>query len=183
MQKHFNEGTIILTLAILAFCYFVYQGVNREFIHSEDDLLSVEGRYTDHTFLDNTGFKNMGREYYIWIEGYSNRFQIPANYLSVFQKSLFELKVKEGNEISISFAKTQNDNINSTNDVFLTSVRVNGFTFLNKNDVLNIEDKLSASNSDFYLGLMYLVVGLIAFIRHRLKRKKLATSKPNRNAD
>ena len=177
MHKYFNEGNIILTLGILAFCYFVYQGVNRDFIKSEQDLIRVEGRYTHHTFLDNTGFKNMGREYYIWIEGFSNRFQVPANYLSVFQKALFEQKVKKGDKISIGYAKTQNDKINSTEDVFLTSIRVNGFTYLNKNEVLKIEDELSNSNSDFYIGLMYLAMGLIVFIRHRIKRKKTNANK------
>lgn len=171
MQKYFNEGNIILTLGILAFCYFVYQGVNRDFANSKEDLIDVESRYIRHTFLDNTGFKNMGREYYIWIEGFSNRFQVPANYLRVFQKALFEQKVKKGDIISISYAKFQNDKINSTEDVFVTSVIVNGFTYLNKNEVLKIEDELSNSNADFYIGLMYLAVGLIVFIRHRLKRK------------
>tara|TARA_B110000093_G_scaffold176796_1_gene212771 strand:+ start:610 stop:1140 length:531 start_codon:yes stop_codon:yes gene_type:complete len=173
MQKHFNEGNIILTLGILAFCYFSYQGLTRDFIESEKDLSKIEGKYSHHTFLDNTGFKNMGREYYIWIEGYSNRFQVPANYLGVFQKALFEQKVNKGDKISISYSKFQSDKINSTEDVFLTSVRVNGFTYLNKNAVLKIEDELSNSNSDFYIGLMYLAAGLFVFIRHRLKRKKL----------
>lgn len=172
MQKYFNEGNIILTLGVLAFCYFVYQGVHRDFIKSEQDLISFEGQYADHTFLDNTGFKNMGREYYIWIEGYSNRFQVPANYLGVFQKALFDQKVKKGDKISISYARTQNDRINSNEDIFLTSVRISGFTYLNKNEVLKIEDELSKSNSDYYIGLMYLGAGLIVFIRHRLKRKK-----------
>ena len=171
MQKYFNEGNIIFSLGIFAFCYFVYQGVNRDSLKSEKDLISVEGRYTHHKFLDNTGFKNMGHEYYIWIEGYSNRFQVPANYLGVFQKELFEQKVKKGDNISISYAKTQNDRINSNEDVFLTSVSVNGFTYLDKNEILVIEDKLSKSNSDYYIGLMYLVAGLIVFIRHRIKRK------------
>lgn len=182
MQKYFNEGNITLTLGILAFSYFVYQGVNRDFIKSEQDLINVEGRYTHHTFLDNTGFKNMGREYYIWIEGYSNRFQVPANYLAVFQKALFEQKVKKGDKISISYARTQNDRINSSEDVFLTSVRISEITYLNKNEVLKIEDKLSKSNSDFYIGLMYLVAGLSVFIKHRLKRKKLMPAGPIRNA-
>lgn len=182
MQKYFNEGNIILTLGILSFCYFVYQGVNRDFLKSEQDLINVEGRYTHHTFLDNTGFKNMGREYYIWIEGYSNRFQIPANYLGVFQKALFEQKVNKGDKILISYARTQIDRINSNEDIFLTSLRINGFTYLNKNEVLKIEDKLSKSNSDFYIGLMYLVAGLIVFIRYRLKRKKLMPTKPKLQA-
>lgn len=106
MQKYLNEGNIILTLGILAFCYFTFQGLNRDFITSEQDLINVEARYTHHTFLDNTGYKNMGREYYIWIEGFSNRFQVPANYLSVFQKALFNQKVKKGDKILISYAKT-----------------------------------------------------------------------------
>ncbi len=171
MQKHLNEGNIILTLGILAFCYFMYQGINRDFINSKKSLTSVEGKYIRHTFLDNAGLKNMGHEYYIWIEEYSNKFQIPANYLGAFQKTLFEQQVRKGDKISISYAKTQNDKINSNGDVFLTSVRVNGFTYLNKNDILKIEAKLSKSNSDYYIGLMYLATSLVVFVRHKIKRK------------
>jgi hypothetical protein len=172
MQKYLNEGTIVLTIGFCAFCYFVYLGINRNPIKGAEDLTNIVGIYSDHSFRDNTGYKSMGREYYIWIEGYSNRFQIPADYLAAFQKDLFDLKVKEGDRILVSFAKSQGDRINSTKDVLLTSVRVNGYTYLDKNDVLKIENTTFNSNSEFFIGLIFLGTGLIVYIRHRIKSKK-----------
>ena len=171
MKKHFNDGNIAMVAGILAFCYFLYLGLNREHISGTSDLVSIEGTYERHSFLDKSGYKSQTHQYYIWIVGYGNPFQIKADYLSIFNKVAFEHRVRKGDRIKITYPKFHQPRINTENTVFLTSVRVNDYTYLNKTDTLSLEQGHFQSNSDYYIGLMFLAFGIFGFVRYRLKRK------------
>jgi hypothetical protein len=52
--------------------------------------------------------------------------------------------------------------------VLVTSIEKQGKIYLNKNEVLEIENDLATSKSDYYLGTMYFVAGLFLYFKRRL---------------
>lgn len=173
MKKYLNEGYLGLFLGVLAFLYFLHSGLTKEKITSNNDLREIRGNYLRHSFKDNTGFKNMGYEYYIWAEPYTNAFQIKADYLKLFNSQTFLSRVNKGDKIIFTIPKRQIEKLNSDEKVFVTSIEIEGRTYLNKNIVLEIEKDLATSIADYFIGSVYLIAGLFVYFRRRLKLVKV----------
>lgn len=171
MRKYYNEGIGMLIFGVLGFCYFTYQGFTREYITNTDELVNLKGKYIAHSFKDNTGHKGVGHQYYIWAEPYTNRFQIPANYLGLFRKQIFEFRIKKDDIISFTIPQKLEDKLNTDYNIIVTSIRANGQTYLNKSDVINRENELSNSYSDFYLAIFFLIIGIAVYLRYLCKDK------------
>jgi hypothetical protein len=167
MKKYLNEGHLGLSFGVAAFIYFIYTGLTRDKIKSDDDLVKISGTYLTHSFKDNTGFKNFTHQYYFWTVEYSNPFQISAGYLRLFNKKDFITNIGHGDVLVLSIPKRLEEKLNSEDNVFVTSIESNGKTYLNKNEVLEIERDLSTSNSDYYFGTLYLACGLFVYFRKR----------------
>lgn len=165
IKKYLNNRYFALFLGITAFIYFFYSGLTRGRIESENDLREIHGRFSRYSFKDNTGFKKEGHEYYIWIDGYSNRFQIKADYLGVFKSGAFVLNVTPGDEIELTIPKSQATKLNTNKSVLVTSISTRRTTYLNKKEALRIERDIADSNADFLLAGGFLIVGLLAYIR------------------
>ena len=172
MKKYLNEGVLGLIIAVVAFPYFIYTGLTREKITSDRDLVEIRTPYLRHSFVDNEGFKNFTHQYYIWTENQKLSFQVKADYLRIFKKADFTKTVVQGDTIKFTVPKGQLKKSGTDDHYFVTSIESKGTIYLDKNEVLEIERKLAASNSDYYFGLMYLVVGLFVYFRWRLKQAK-----------
>ncbi len=167
MKKYLTEGHFGLLFGITAFVYFLYTGLTREKIESEDDLTEVNGKFLNYSFKDNTGHKRLGHEYYIWIDSYQNAFQIKADYLGIFKGIGFINNVRPGDNIEFTIPKFLTKKLNSGENVFVTSVKVKRLTYLSKDKTLEIENELATSYSDFFLAGGFLIVGLVVYIRKR----------------
>jgi hypothetical protein len=75
--------------------------------------------------------------------------------------------VKPGNEVTFTIPKFMLDKLNFDENVFVTSIDVNGKNYLSKTDVFENENSTINKYADFSLGGMFLVVGLVAYIKNR----------------
>jgi len=167
MNKYLNEGYFGLLCGIVALIYFSYQGLAREKIKSKDDLTDVQGNFLNYSFRDNTGYKSQGHQYYIWIDGYQNPFQIKADYLGIFKGIEFITTVRRGDNVQFTIPKFQANKLNSDEHVFVTSIKVKRSTYLSMDKTLEIEKAIAASYADFFLAGGFFIVGLVVYIRNR----------------
>jgi hypothetical protein len=167
MKKYLTEGHFGLLLGIVAFIYFLSHGLTREKIESEADLMEVQGSFIRYSFKDNTSYRRSTHEYYIWIEGYRNAFQIKADYLAIFKYPKFITTVRRGDNVQFTIPRFLADKLNSDENVFVTSIKVKRSIYLNMNETLKVEKGILASYGEFFLAGMFLVVGLVVYIRKR----------------
>jgi hypothetical protein len=145
-----------------------YTGLTRDKINTDNDLTEIKGTYLRYSFKDNTGFRNFTHQYYIWTKEYSNAFQIKADYLRIFDRQEFTTNIRLGDSLNLTIPKRLYETLNSGNKVLVTSIEKQGKIYLNKNEVLEIENDLATSKSDYYLGTMYFVAGLFLYFKRRL---------------
>ena len=167
MKKYLTEEHFALAFGIIAFIYFLYNGLTREKIESKDDLTEIQGKFLDYSFKDNTGRKRQGHEYYIWIDTYKNAFQIKADYLGIFRGSEFITTVRRGDDIKFTIPKFLTEKLNSDENVFVTSIKVKRSTYLNEEKTLEIEKGIASSYAEFFLAGGFLIVGLVVYFRKR----------------
>lgn len=172
MKKYLNEGHLGLLFGIVTFVYFLFTGVTRDKITSGNDLFEVKGTYLTHSFKDNAGFKNFTHQYYIWTKEYSNAFQVKADYLRIFKGQDFITEIRRENILILSIPKHLEKKLDSPDNVFVTSIESAGRIYLNKDEVLKIEQGLAASKSDYFIGTMHLAAGMFVYFRGRFRQPK-----------
>lgn len=177
MEKYLNEGVLGLIIAVVAFPYFIYTGLTREKITSDQDLVEIRAPYLRHSFMDNEGFKNFTHQYYIWTENQKLAFQVKADYLGIFNKTDFAKTIVQGDTLIFTVPKGQLKKSDADDHYFVTSIESDGTIYLDKDEVLKIERKSASSNADYYIGTMYLVVGLFVYFRWRLRQAKTTANK------
>jgi hypothetical protein len=167
MKRYLTEGYFGLLFGVIAFVYFLYTELTRVKIESEGDLTEVHGKFLNYSFKDNTGYKRQGHEYYIWIDSYQNAFQIKADYLGIFKGAEFITTVRPKDKIQFTIPKFQTNKLNTDENVLVTSIKVNRSTYLSKDKTLEIEKRIASSYTDFVLAGLFLIVGLVVYIRKR----------------
>ncbi len=167
MNKYLSEKYFALVMGITAFLYYSYAGLTRERIESEDDLTEIQGKFVKYSFKDRTGYKRIGHQYYIWIEGYINAFQVKADYLRIFKARAFASQVAQGDILRFTIPKTHLDRLDTDNNVFVTSIGKRRIVYLDQDEVIKIENELASSYGDFILAGGFLIVGLVVFMRKR----------------
>ena len=168
MKRYLNEGCVGLVFGIAAFCYFVFTGLTREKITSDKDLIEIEGHYTTHSFKDNKGFQNFTHQYYIWTDNYKNAFQVKADYLRIFNRKAFLTKVNQGDKVKFTIPKKLIGSLNTEKDIIVTSIVVEGSTYLDLDETLEMERNLTTSKSDYFIGTGFLIAGLFVYLRKRI---------------
>ncbi|ADR21935.1 hypothetical protein MATR_04310 [Marivirga tractuosa] len=144
--------------------YFIVEHEIRERPQSTEDLIDLHGTITDYSFKDNTGWRGNGRQYYIYLDGYPTKFQVKADYLRFFNKQQFEYNFKRDSRVKLSIPRYQESLVGTDENVFLTSISVNGFEFLSKDETISREITMATSNSDYILGGVSIVIGILIFL-------------------
>jgi|SRR5688572_4413556 len=158
MKKYIQDKYLGLFFCIGFSIYFTYDFITKEKIESEKDLVEVQGKLADYSFRDGTGRKSVGHEYYISLDSYSNQFQIKADYLDKFKAFDFVTLVRPGDNVTFTIPKSQVEKLNVGN-VFVTSIRVERRTYLDKRDVLENEKSMAL----LYGAGAFLILGFIIF--------------------
>lgn len=167
MKKYLTEAYLVLLLCICMSMYFLYTGLTKEKITSDKDLSEIKGTYSRHSFKDNTGFKNFTHQYYIWTAEYPSAFQIKADYLSLFDSIKFSLDLKPGDSITFTIPTKLKTKLNSTDNIFVTSIKANKTVYLDQNETLKKEKRAADSNFDYVLAIIVLVVGIFTYFKRR----------------
>ncbi|MEQ9219873.1 MAG: hypothetical protein RLO17_17595 [Cyclobacteriaceae bacterium] len=151
--------------------YFIVEHLTHERPISTADLIDLNGKVSHYSFQDYTGWKKMGKQYYVYLDEYPNKFQISANYLGFFNKARFELNFKSGERIKLTIPKYQEHLIGTEDAVFLTSFSINGSQYLSKKETLEFEKESESSNSDYILGTVFIALGTLEyFFNDKIKK-------------
>ena len=59
------------------------------------------------------------------------------------------------------------ESLDSEKNIQVTSVEVEGNTYLDKNEVLEIEKDIASFNEDYFIGVGFLIAGLFGYLRKR----------------
>jgi hypothetical protein len=159
MTKYLQDRYLGLIFCIAFSIYFTYEFFTGDKVESEDDLIEIEGRLADYSFKDGTGYKRIGHEYYLLLDNYSNVFQIKADYLNDFKALDFISTVNKGNKVSFTIPRSQQKNLNTKENVLVTSIKVKRKTYLDKNNVIETEQSYTL----LYGAFGFLVLGLLIF--------------------
>ena len=144
--------------------YFIIEHSIHERPKSTKELIDLNGRISEYSFEDNTGWRRNGHQYYIYLDGYPTKFQVKADYLGFFDKEQFENNYKQGSRVKLSIPKYQEHLVGTEGNVFLTSISVNGLEYLAKHETINREINLVSSNSDYILGGIFIGLGILVFL-------------------
>lgn len=167
MTVYSNRDYLGLAFGIIMCIFFLYSGITKEKIESPNDLTQIKGTFSKYSFQDGTGYKRQGREYYFWMGSYGNAFQISAEYLGIFDEDEFMVKLRPGDEMTITIPKRLYGAVDTDEIIFVTSIQVGKDTYLDKDKVLKIEKKLADSNTEFYAAGVALILGFVLFIKGR----------------
>jgi len=159
MKKYLRDKYLGLIFCVAFSIYFTYEFFTKDKIESDEDLIEIQGQFSDYSFKDGTGRKRMGHQYYIHLDNYINQFQIKADYLNDFKSIDFATKVRKGDKVVFTIPKGEKGKLNSTDNVFVTSIKVKGKTYLDKNKVIETEKSYTL----LYGALGFLVLGFILF--------------------
>jgi hypothetical protein len=165
-MKIFTDRNIRTLFLVGMGIYFIIEHKTRERPESTEDLINLNGKIIDYSFKDNTGRRKQGREYYIFLNEYPNKFQIKADYLRYFNKEIFENNFKSGRKVNLSFPKHQEHLIGTNEAVFLTSLSINSYEYLSREQTLEFEKSSKSSNSSYYLGIVFIILGILVFLLH-----------------
>lgn len=133
--------------------------LTKEEIKSKDDLIKVEGRMVNYDFKEIVKYKRTLHEYYLTLDTYRNVFQIPADYLNIFEEQYFLSTVRKGDILTLSIPKGQVKLLNTEENVRITSMASQGRHYLRQEDVIEMEQ----SNMLLYGALFIFGMGVIIF--------------------
>jgi hypothetical protein len=161
--KFLNPKYWSIIFGIIAFVYFINDGIKKETNASETELKTINGCLKDYKFINNSGSRGQGNDYSIWLDNYKNPFQISADFLKVFQRRNFLLNTSIGDSVILTIPNKQIDRLNSAESVTLMSIKSKGKVYLNEFNTLEIEKHNADSKGEFLLAFIFLIGGLAKY--------------------
>ncbi|MDP1801466.1 MAG: hypothetical protein Q8L81_08945 [Bacteroidota bacterium] len=159
-----RDKCLFSSLTIFTGLFFFYHQFTRDTLKSDKDLLQLKGIVKDYSFADKQGGRGMTHEYYIWLDGYKNAFQIPADYLGYFKKEEFETQVRKGDSLSLTIPRQKMIKLNDSNDdIYVMSLDKHNYNYLDKVKTMENEN----SGFDIYAGIFFLVIGIAFYFFKR----------------
>jgi hypothetical protein len=157
-KKFLNEKYLALFVCIGISIYFTCDFFTHEFITSPDHLIEVRGNLQDYSFQENPGGWRRPRtfQYYLYLDNYSNTFQIPASWLPYFKAPNFVAKARPGDRIVLKIPKRQQSQLNTDENILVAAIRLKNTHYLRAADVIENEEP----NGPLYVAIGVLVFGL-----------------------
>jgi hypothetical protein len=162
-----REKYAFTTFTIIIGCLTLFTTLTKDSIRSSNDLIEVEGKLLDYSFKHGSRGTKM---YYLWLERYPCTFQIPADYLPCFKKTLFINGNFRNQIVQLKLSKKQSEKLFSIRkNVFINDIYVNGERLLTESCTVNIERRNFPFSIAF--SLLFLFAGG-AFYFFKSRRKK-----------
>lgn len=127
-----------------------------------ENLTSISGSLNHYDFkVNSSGFKKpKTHEYYIYLNEYPSKFQIPAIFLNYFSENDFKLNMHEKDELAFGIRKNDLPKLESkTEKILIYSLKKGNQVYLNKPFTL----KESNSTSDLVFGVILMILSIIGF--------------------
>ena len=165
-RKYYFFTTFSFIVAIVTLIEFFL----KDDVKSEKDLIILTGQVSNYSFKDISKGNRMLHEYYIWINNYSNTFQIKADYIKYFRTIDFENKVLSSKTIQFTIPKYQIKELNiKEKNIYIMSIDVGYNNYLDKNKTIDIEKSII----DIFVSIGFIIVGLLWYFLRKYKLKRI----------
>lgn len=144
------------TLTILVSIVMISHFVTREKIWSENDIVKIEGKFSNYSFNHGSGGRRM---YYFWLKEFHCTFKIPADYHDSFNRNGFVTNTKRNDNLKLYISKKQLVNLNSDKKIFVQHIEKEKLVFLDKRDSLEKESGFG----EVYTGVGFFLAGLFYY--------------------
>jgi hypothetical protein len=159
------------TMAIFIGCLTLFAILRKDSVKSTKDLMQIEGQLTDYSFRTGTRGSKM---YYLWLDRYPCTFQIPADYLPCFEKTLFINSSLRNEAIQLKLSKKQGEKLYKQGEyVFINEINANGKLLLMEACTISIEKR----NYPYAIAFSFLsLFAGGAFYIYKRRKQKLTIS-------
>ena len=160
------KGIVLSCVILLAGLFIVGQFLLKDKVKSKNDLIEIKAALHDYSFkvekVDNTSralrsSSYLKYEYYLYLNGFGNDFQIIADFLDNFNRDIFEEEVHNGDVITVLISKNDFKNIDKDRKARIFGVSNNKITFL------DYDLSIQKYNEDtlIYFGLVFILLGIL----------------------
>ncbi len=156
-----------VSFSILIGLWLSYSAITTQRVSSPSDLITIDGTLSSYSFVD--GRKGTKR-YYIWLIEYETPFQIPADFLSSFDKEKFEEVIKKGKRLYIGISINDTSSlIKSKGRIRIYDLRSDNISFLKSSLTIKQEN----NTLQYLIGPLFMIAGICYyFYRHRKLRNE-----------
>ena len=156
---------IVLMLCPFVSLVFLFHQYQKPKVNNVNNLMFIEGIIKDYSFKYKPGGRAISRDFHIWIQGYDCRFQIPADYISYFDKRKFEKKLKVGDSIKISIPNENKEKLRENKNIILMSIDSKS------NNYMSYQDTIAEVNTyyDIYAAIFFFAFGYGIYIFDKKK--------------
>jgi hypothetical protein len=161
-------GSAIFCLAV-GFAFLIFYMAKQK-VYSKLDLFDISASLTDYSFIEHNDFTGQSYNYYLYLDGHTNTFQIIADFIKYFDRSSFENNMKVGDVVTLEITTKDFKNLNNQK-------RIKVFGISGKNDIfLDPKDTIQQFNSQLPLfGMVaFIIIGFITLVIYldEIKTKK-----------
>jgi len=153
-----------VTFSILAGLWLLFSSITTHKVSSTSDLITVDGILSKYSFVDG---KKGTKKYYIWLTQHDAAFQIPADFLNLFDRDKFERVINAGQRIYVGISKFDKGGLTKINDrIRIYDLHTDNVSFLESSLTIKQENNILK----YVIGPLFIIAG-ISFYFYR--RKKL----------
>ena len=161
-------GSVIFCLAV-GFIFLIFY-MAKEKVYSKLDLFDISASLTDYSFIEQNDFTGQSYNYYLYLDGHTNSFQIIADFAKYYDRPSFENKMKEGDVVTLEITRKDFKNLSNQK-------RVKVFGISGKNVIyMDPKDTIQQFNSQLPLfGMVtFIIIGFITLVIYldEIKTKK-----------
>lgn len=153
-----NYYAFSIIVFIISLTTFVL-GFNDKNPTNKNEIKNIQGKIEKLDYKPNSKQKYT---YLIKIQNLDNDFQIPANYLSIFNKNALELNSNKNENFNFQILKKDERNLNRNSTISVFGIYTNSDILLDFNKVIQI-NKNSKKISPF-ISFIFFLLAIIFFV-------------------
>ena len=153
--NYYACSSIAILIALLTFMF----GLNDKNPTTITQMKTIRGTVKNFDYKPSD---NQKYTYLIKMQGLKNDFQIPANYLSIFNEKTFALNAVKKEKINFIILKKDEQKLNEKSKISLFGIYTNSELLLDFNKVLQINKNSKKTNT--LISSIFFILGIVYFI-------------------
>ncbi|WP_164472049.1 hypothetical protein [Amniculibacterium aquaticum] len=154
-KNYYAFSTIAIMIALTTFIF----DLNNKNPTNKNEITNIHGKIEKFDYKPNS---NQKYTYLIKIQNLNNHFQIPASYLSVFNKKGLELNANKNEIFSFQILKNDEQKLNKNSTVSVFGIYANSDIFLDFNKVIQINKNSKKINP--FVSLFFFIAAIGFFL-------------------
>jgi len=127
-------ATVFCIVGLLFIIYYL----NRDKIQSKSDLVEISANMKDYSFAENRSIRRHTFQYYVFLHGFNNRFQIIADFVPLFNKEAFEQNIQSYEIITVYISKKDFRSLNKRYNVRVFGINSSRTAYLDIEPAMKI---------------------------------------------